>query len=252
MINKVRNSTTTMMVLMLALLAQVPHAQSVFYDAGTDKTWFGYAYSWLFAIALEVAVFFFVVHSRQVLSYVFAFASVCVNLSYYAIIPPHIAKWLVSIMLPLAIAFYSHLVVEDTHTAQSEIKALDYVRAKWCALWAWSMRIVGHTHSDNGAAHIDASEDAQTDDTPMTVGAHTETHSDDAQSGAGLDATDRRILDAVRSGAHTAYAISKTVEISASTLRRKDGDAYVGRLPRLVEAGYLRNGGSEYTVGDAQ
>lgn len=69
---------------------------------------------------------------------------------------------------------------------------------------------------------------------------------------AELDATDNKILAALRSGACTAYAISKVTSISLTTLKRKQGDKFVGRLPKLVAAGYIHNSsgvdGSEYRL----
>lgn len=64
----------------------------------------------------------------------------------------------------------------------------------------------------------------------------------------GLDALDLRILNEVRSGASTPYAIAKRLGIAQTTLKRKDGDGYIGRLPALVSAGHLLNGGTEYRI----
>jgi hypothetical protein len=69
---------------------------------------------------------------------------------------------------------------------------------------------------------------------------------------AGLDATDNKILNALRNGACTPYAISKATNIALTTLKRKQGDKVTGRLPKLVAAGYIRNSsgvdGSEYRL----
>lgn len=72
---------------------------------------------------------------------------------------------------------------------------------------------------------------------------------------AELDETDNRILDALRNGACTPYAISKRTNITLTTLKRKQGDKFVGRLPKLVAAGYIHNSsgidGSEYRLAGA-
>lgn len=65
-----------------------------------------------------------------------------------------------------------------------------------------------------------------------------------------LDEMAQRIIDAVASGARTPYAISKRTEIPLTTLKRKQGDTHIGRLPRMVAAGQLRNGGDEYKLVD--
>lgn len=69
---------------------------------------------------------------------------------------------------------------------------------------------------------------------------------------AELDETDNKILDALRNGACTPYAISKHTNITLTTLKRKQGDKVTGRLPKLVAAGYIHNSsgidGSEYRL----
>lgn len=69
---------------------------------------------------------------------------------------------------------------------------------------------------------------------------------------AELDETDNKILDALRNGACTPYAISKRTNITLTTLKRKQGDKFTGRLPKLVAAGYIHNSsgvdGSEYRL----
>lgn len=69
---------------------------------------------------------------------------------------------------------------------------------------------------------------------------------------AELDATDNKILDALRNGAYTPYAIGKYTGITLTTLKRKQGDKVTGRLPKLVAAGYIHNSsgadGSEYRL----
>lgn len=69
---------------------------------------------------------------------------------------------------------------------------------------------------------------------------------------AELDATDAKILEALRNGACTPYAISKATNITLTTLKRKQGDKFTGRLPKLVAAGYIHNSsgadGSEYRI----
>jgi hypothetical protein len=66
-----------------------------------------------------------------------------------------------------------------------------------------------------------------------------------------LDEIDARIIDAVTQGASTPYAISKVVGIAQTTLKRKSAEGiYVGRLPALVDAKCLLNGGTTYSIPD--
>lgn len=80
-----------------------------------------------------------------------------------------------------------------------------------------------------------------------------EAHTDDAPTSEStqLDNVSIQIIDAIRSGATTPYAISKRTGIAQTTLKRKQGDMHIGRLPQLVAAGHLTNGGSDYRIANA-
>ncbi len=116
MIELLRKSWVALAVLVLALVAQIPHAAYVFDKlVGQESTLLGLAY----AIALEFAVLMFVIHGRNFESYLFAGASILVNLSYYSMHSVTVwgaglslPAWLVSLMLPVAIARYSHIVAD--------------------------------------------------------------------------------------------------------------------------------------------
>lgn len=129
MIEVLRKSYVALVVLALALIAQIPHAAYVFDNiASEDETWTVLGYS--YAIALELAVLMFVVHGKQAESYGFALASVLVNLSYYAMQGVQLFSvqalpaWLVAFMLPVAIARYSHVItqVEDVQVDWSFVQ----------------------------------------------------------------------------------------------------------------------------------
>ena len=112
-------------VLVLALVAQMPHAQRVFYSMGHDANWFGWIQSWAAALALEVAVLVFVVRSNVRVSWAFAAFSIAINLMYYYDgVTPYIAPLLLAAGLPIAIALYSHEVAHDEVKAvQKEVHA---------------------------------------------------------------------------------------------------------------------------------
>lgn len=141
MIELLRKSWVALAVLVLALVAQIPHAAYVFDNlVGQDGTVLGLAY----AIALEFAVLMFVIHGRNFESYLFAGASILVNLSYYSMHSVTVwgaglslPAWLVSLMLPVAIARYSHIVA-DAKDDMHEVMAV-WVRAQgqWAKLGAW-------------------------------------------------------------------------------------------------------------------
>lgn len=128
-IDELRSSNATLIVLVLALCAQIPHAADVFRLlvplAACDLVVCAGAYihSYLFAVALEMAVLLFVVRGKERESYAFAVVSVAMNLAYYGLHSVSLFSmaalpaWLVSVALPSAIALYSH-VVADGHTEQ--------------------------------------------------------------------------------------------------------------------------------------
>lgn len=118
-----RTPIATLIVLIAALLAQLPHAADVFRMVVHGAGLWPVLHSYSYAVALELAVLLFVVQRRNVESYLFAAVSVCVNLAYYALHGVNllsvaaIPAWLISIALPAAIARYSHLIVD---AAQSD------------------------------------------------------------------------------------------------------------------------------------
>lgn len=142
-ITALRTPAATLVVLIAALLAQLPHAADVFrlvvHGDGLLHMLHGYSY----AVALELAVLLFVVQRRNAESYAFALVSVCVNLAYYALHGVQLFSvaalpaWLISVALPAAIARYSHLIVDAVHTNGVAMHAPDdAVRAQGDAMHA--------------------------------------------------------------------------------------------------------------------
>lgn len=119
--NLLRSKEATLSVLVIALIAQIPHAAYVFTHIGKQQeTWFSFGHGGAYAIALELAVLLFVVRNRQVESYGFAAVSILINLSYYNMHGVSVFSlgsfpaWLVSVALPVAIACYSHDIAHET------------------------------------------------------------------------------------------------------------------------------------------
>ncbi len=142
-------------VLVLALVAQMPHAQRVFYSMGHDANWFGWIQSWAAALALEVAVLVFVVRSNVRVSWAFAAFSIAINLMYYYDgVTPYIAPLLLAAGLPIAIALYSHEVAHD------EVKAVQHVQP---TVQPKAQR-VQHVQEAVQPSHDDVQEIVQVDD----------------------------------------------------------------------------------------
>ena len=116
-----RTPIATLIVLVAALVAQLPHAADVFRLVVHGSGIWPILHSYSYASALELAVLLFVVQRRNVESYLFAVVSVCVNLAYYALHGVNLFSvaalpaWLISVALPAAIARYSHLIVDAAH-----------------------------------------------------------------------------------------------------------------------------------------
>lgn len=144
-----RSKEAILMVLILALFAQLPHTAVVFHrvstaalaglaywgvDVGLTVDWM---HSYTAAIAVEVAVLVFVVRGKSLLSWLFAACSAAMNLIYYwrpgwDIREPNpliIGAVLWSILLPAAIAFYSHEIGDgETHKHNGNVFTRAFTR----------------------------------------------------------------------------------------------------------------------------
>lgn len=121
-IKLLKSQNAVIAVLVIALLAQMPHAEAVFYTHGQSHDWLGRIASIAAAIALELAVLVFVVRGSIRASWGFALFSVAINLVYYyradATLADLAPTLLLSAGLPIAIALYSHEVAEPITPAQ--------------------------------------------------------------------------------------------------------------------------------------
>lgn len=116
-IKLLKSSNAVIVVLVLALLAQMPHAQYVMFSRSRERDLLGLTETIIGAVALEIAVLVFAVRGNVKVSWGFAVFSVCVNLAYYYDKPASLLmplNWLLAAGLPIAIALYSHEVVEHT------------------------------------------------------------------------------------------------------------------------------------------
>lgn len=141
----VGSSIVGLFFLGLALYAQTPHTKDAFFQLGHDhNSEFSEFNSWSYAIALELAVLYFVVRGNFAASYIFACVSVAMNVAYYTIHGNNMldianwTRWLVSVSLPLAIAYYSHCIAEaDNAPLQWLIRLRAYVQSRVVAKIAW-------------------------------------------------------------------------------------------------------------------
>lgn len=146
MIELLRKSGVALLVLGLALIAQIPHAAHVFdrapYIGQTvqpDSAWYALLLAYAYAIALESATLMFVVHGHQRASYGFAIASFAVNLSYYSMHKVELFNryalpvWLLSALLPIAIASYSHIL---TGAQDVNVQVPGWALRAWAKLFA--------------------------------------------------------------------------------------------------------------------
>lgn len=127
MIEILRKSYVALLVLFLALAAQIPHAAYVAYAApylgfpvqpqSNLSLWLAaWLLAYAYAIGVELLTLIFVVHGRRAASYGFAVASFLINLCYYAMHGVDLwswsafPAWLLSALNPVAIASYSHIL----------------------------------------------------------------------------------------------------------------------------------------------
>lgn len=122
-----RSEAATLMLLALALVAQAPHAATVFHRLAPPEeaaSWLAWLHAAAYAIALELATLVFVVRGKQRLAWLFAIVSVAVNIAYYwtpdLALADGLRAALVSIALPVAIAFYSHDVARHSTDASTQ------------------------------------------------------------------------------------------------------------------------------------
>jgi hypothetical protein len=128
------NATTWRNYLLLAALgAQVPHAAGLFHRLAPAASGYwelaGWGHALLYAIAVEGAVYYFVLEGKKKYSWGFAFAGVLTNLLYYwqegNMSALYIGRGaLISIILPFAIALYSHADAEDAQGETTEAHAI--------------------------------------------------------------------------------------------------------------------------------
>jgi hypothetical protein len=133
LINFLRTPTAILIALGAALLAQLPHAADVFrlvvVQPGMAWGWAGVLHSYLYAIALEVAILVFVVNGWNKISYAFAAVSIGANLAYYYLHGVNLFSvaalpvWFISIALPAAIALYSHLLADEADAVEPHDEA---------------------------------------------------------------------------------------------------------------------------------
>jgi hypothetical protein len=113
--------------------AQIPHSEYVFEHWAKGQS--GATFAWGF----EAAVLMFVVRGMHVASWIFAGLSALINVGYYGLQDVEMwtwpnkgnwVNWLLSVVLPFAIAMYSHVLA---HVQDEEAEALHF--PTWAHLW---------------------------------------------------------------------------------------------------------------------
>ena len=122
----VKTPAATLLFLVAALLAQTPHSATVFHRVSTspDLVLISWVHAYAFAISVEAAVLMFVIRREVSRAWMFAGFSFAINIVYYwqsewianlgASSPNMAGALLSSVMLPLAIALYSHSVSDES------------------------------------------------------------------------------------------------------------------------------------------
>lgn len=262
MIELLRKSWVALCFFGGALYAQIPHAAYVFacspylgrvcpVGAAEDSLPHVYAY------AVEGATLIFVVHRKRNASYGFAGASFLVNLCYYSMAGVQLfswvalPSWLISALLPLAIAGYSHIAAD---VQESSLVAPLWATNLWASVRSRLSRtqtaLVAddtQTHTPQLLVEIEPQPCIEPDTQPVII---------DSTLPAQLDEMNARIIASISAGNYTPYAIHKDTGIALTTLKRKDKgkDTYSGRIPQLCAQGMIRNSsgvdGTEYRLAE--
>lgn len=121
----IRSRSFTTFLVVIATAAQLPHAFEFIYEISLfkDIEWFRFSHSFLFAIALELAILFFTLRGKTNKAYFFATISCIMDIIVYLRVVEtnidYVSMIIVSIMLPVAIAMYSDEIKEDLVSSAS-------------------------------------------------------------------------------------------------------------------------------------
>jgi len=182
-----RSREAILVVLVMALMAQLPHTAVVFHRLSTTASlWLipgtpvnvGAGVDWMHAyvaaISIELAVLMFVVRGKILLSWLFAICSIAMNMIYYW--KPE-AGWLQSVpfwgallwaaILPVAIAFYSHEIGNGENDKEKQAAGKSAARKTTVTPSAISETSESPTLASQGEkSPLVASQDANTVDVP--------------------------------------------------------------------------------------
>lgn len=123
-VQKLRNPNVGFLLFIFALATQIYHTQDVAMGISKGTGW-DLVTSIGSALALETTVLYAVANRKISFSYVFAAISIAINVAYYESGLPQTqsmfyfylfgytwSKWVLSIIVPVNIAFYSHVLAE--------------------------------------------------------------------------------------------------------------------------------------------
>lgn len=151
-----KSDRAVLVFLAMALLAQMPHAASVFHRLANAPAWgtgtgdhalwlLGWLHAGVYAGALEGATLLFVMRGRMARAWLFALASMAVNVAYYwraGITGEEMAQaGLICVMLPLAIALYSHEVARHAEATAEALQEQGMVAEGMAGLRAGHGRV---------------------------------------------------------------------------------------------------------------
>ena len=267
--HKIRGNPEAAGVAVLALSAQVFHAQYVFFQSGHSHGAAGVFNAWLYAVAVESAVFFFVLRGWAWVSWLFAMASIGVNVAYYTIahgqtlgwgfmfdrdlIAQTWFMWLIAIVLPVAVAAFSHAT--DGHqvtdgsqkaTGRPGRSLRDRVVSLVPSSLPWTQGPSVAVQEGDRVLSGPLTRDGLDLDTGKTVsGPDTgKTWEGDMDLGdLGLDEVDLSILGhLVDHSPDTKSGIAQAVNMTPGAMDRMKRGKRTGRLVRLAELGLVQEG----------
>lgn len=247
---KARRNPEATLAAFLALAAQIPHAQHVFFVWGHAQGFGGALNAWVYAIAVETATFFFVLRGWAWVSWGFASASIGVNVAYYSIahaeeygpgfmfnpelLPITWSMWLLSIILPVAVAAFAHATAG--HVEPVKGSSVD---------WLKSMK--GFFNREDKVEPVtQLPTKARKPFVPPTVKKSTKVEPVGEDE---LDLKDEAILDFLRSnGEGNKAELARAAGLTSGGIDRKKGSDRVGRMVKLERLGLVKNLGKTWVI----
>lgn len=252
---KLFGASVLIVMLFMALYAQLPHAQDVFFKILPSKDGDAERQAWYYAVTVECMIAVFVLFNRPRLSNLFAVVSIATNVAFYKLggtdmfsftqTPNLWVYWMASAILPVSIASLTHLLGDLLYGVHQVVLPLPEINlSKWFDKWlpdnlsirvGFLVDLFRHLQDDNlPQVHVvePSNADKPAELVPVVV---------DKPVQAAAPECYLPVMQALmneQEGLRAGQIASKT-GLAQSTLYRKNGDKEVGYLPKMLALGLI-------------